>query len=70
MILRAWVEAGQRLRVRVMQVTQDQSGETVQGAASTVDGVCTMVRAWLESLLGNPDCCHAQPELGNRDPAE
>lgn len=70
MILRAWVEVGHRLRVRVMQVTQDQAREPVQGAASTIDGVCALVRAWLERLLDDSDCRHAQPALGDQDPTE
>lgn len=70
MILRAWVEIGHRLRVRVMDVTQDHAREPVQSAASTVDGVCALVRAWLERLLDDSGCCHTQPALGNQDPPE
>lgn len=70
MILRAWVEAGPRLRVRVTQVTQDQAREAVRGAASTVDGVCALVRTWLEGLLNEAGGCDARPASANRDPAE
>jgi hypothetical protein len=66
MILRAWVEAGHRLRVRVTHVTQDQAREPAQGAASTIDGVCALVRTWLGGLLNDADC-HVPPALGNRD---
>jgi hypothetical protein len=64
MILRAWVEDGHRLRVRVTQVTQDQAREPVQGAASTIDGVCALVRTWLGGLLDDADC-HARSAQGN-----
>jgi hypothetical protein len=70
MILRAWVEVGRRLRVRVTHVTQDQAREPVQGAASTIDGVCVLVRAWLEGLLDDRDRTNGRFARGDQDPAE
>jgi hypothetical protein len=70
MILRAWVEVGRRLRVRVTHVTQDQAREPVRGAASTIDGVCVLIRAWLEGLLDDADRFHVRPARGDQDPAE
>lgn len=63
MILRAWAEAGShpRLRVRVTRVSQDRASQPAISAAATIDGVCGLVRAWLEGLLGDTDCCHVDP---------
>jgi len=70
MILRAWVEVGHRLRVRVTHVTHEQVREPVQCATSTIDGACALVRTWLEGLLNDADCHHPRPAPGNQDPVE
>jgi len=70
MILRAWVEAGGRLRVRVKRVTHDQAWEPLQGAVSTIDGACALVRTWLEGLLNYEDCSDAQPTPGDCHPGD
>jgi hypothetical protein len=53
LVLRAWVEDGwpQRLRVRITQVAGGR--EPWVTAASKPDEVCTIVRLWLEELLGD-----------------
>jgi hypothetical protein len=55
MILRAWVEADSQhcLRVRVTNIPQNCADEPVIRAVTTIDGACTLVRAWLEELLGD-----------------
>jgi hypothetical protein len=69
MILRAWVEDGgrQRLRVRVIRVGQDHTGEPVMSAAATIDGVCALVRAWLEVLLDDANGCHVESGPGGSE---
>jgi hypothetical protein len=54
LVLRAWVEAdgNNGLRVRIIRTIPGGTTEAVSSAAATVDGVCTMVRNWLEELLG------------------
>jgi hypothetical protein len=66
MILRAWVEADDehRLRVRVIRLRPDRAGEPEIGAAATIDGVCMLVRAWLEELISDADCGQAEPRPG------
>jgi hypothetical protein len=70
MILRAWIEPDghQRLRVRVTRVTDEHSGEPMISAAATIDGVCALVRAWLEELLYDRDCPSDPATPGGRDP--
>lgn len=53
MILRAWVEADgdQSLRVRITTVTDDRPDRPQTTARGTVDDVCALVRAWLETML-------------------
>jgi hypothetical protein len=53
LILRAWIEdyGDQTLRVRVTWVIQGRANEPVSSASATVDGVCAIVRDWLEELL-------------------
>jgi hypothetical protein len=55
LILRAWVEADGYLglRVRITRIAGTVHGGTVEPVSSTfapIDGVCTMVRVWLEEL--------------------
>lgn len=65
MILRAWTEAeGHNLRVRVTRVNQDGAGEPAISAAATIDGVCAIVRTWLEGFLGETDWCYVEPGPG------
>jgi hypothetical protein len=63
MILRAWVEDGRqpRLRVRVIRVSPGQADEPAISAAATIDGVCALVRIWLEVLLNDADRCSVEP---------
>jgi hypothetical protein len=53
LVLRAWVEAdgNNGLRVRITRTIPGGTTEGVSSAAATVDGVCTMIRNWLEELL-------------------
>ena len=53
LVLRVWVEAGVRhgLRARITRTVPGGSTESITSAAATVDGVCTVVRRWLEELL-------------------
>jgi len=66
MILRAWVEDGgqHRLRVRVIRLSQDRAGEPAVSAAATVDGVCALVRTWLEVLLNEANARTIEPGSG------
>ena len=54
LVLRAWVEGhGEKgLRVRITRTVQGRTNEPVTSASATIDGVCAIVRAWLEELLG------------------
>ncbi len=63
MILRAWIETDgpQRLRVRVIRLRHDRAGEPTIGVAATIDGVCALVRTWLEQLTGDTDCHYTEP---------
>jgi hypothetical protein len=64
LVLRAWVESAgeRRLRVRVIRLrtVPGATTEPVTSASATVDGVCAMVRAWLEELLQEQQSC-SQP---------
>jgi hypothetical protein len=59
LVLRAWVEPGGHdgLRVRITRTTPDSPTELVSSAAATVDGVCSLVRTWLEEMYGPPPPC-------------
>jgi hypothetical protein len=67
MILRAWVETDgpQRLRVRVIRLRHDRAGEPAIGVAATIDGVCALVRTWLEQLISDTDCHNTEPGAGS-----
>ena len=54
MILRAWVEAGTGpgLRVRITRVSHNRPDQPEITAMASIDDVCTLVRRWLETLLG------------------
>ena len=56
LVLRAWVEGTRSLRVRITRVVGcDEPGTA---AATSIDGTCAVIRAWLEDLLetdGTPD---------------
>jgi hypothetical protein len=56
LVLRAWVEGDgeRRLRVRITRTIEGRTTESVTSASATVEGVCTVVRAWLEDLLQEP----------------
>jgi hypothetical protein len=51
LILRVWVEddRDERLRVRVIRVSGQHQAPPL--TATTVDGACDAVRAWLDELL-------------------
>jgi len=53
LVLRAWVEGrdDQPLRVRITRTVQGRMTEPVSSASVTIEGICTVVRAWLEDLL-------------------
>jgi hypothetical protein len=57
LVLRAWVESDDelRLRVRVTRNIKGRTSEPVSSASATIEGVCAMVRAWLEELLAEVD---------------
>jgi hypothetical protein len=52
LVLRAWVEPDDeaRLRVRVTRTIRGCTAEPVSSASATVEGVCAIVRDWLEEL--------------------
>jgi hypothetical protein len=52
MILRAWAEPDHedRLRVRIIQLTQGESVGPVVQACTSIDEVCAAIRAWLLGL--------------------
>jgi cell division inhibitor SulA len=52
LVLRAWVEAEglPGLRVRISRTIQGSQAEPVSTASATIDGVCVVVRDWLEEL--------------------
>jgi hypothetical protein len=49
LVLRAWVEDSQSLRVRVTRVVGCE--EPRMAVATSIDGTCAVIRAWLEDLL-------------------
>ena len=53
LVLRAWVELDDelRLRVRVTRTIKGRTSEPVSSASATIEGVCAIVRAWLEELM-------------------
>jgi hypothetical protein len=53
LVLRAWVETDEEpgLRVRIIRLVQGDAAEPLSAASATVDGVCAIVRCWLEELL-------------------
>jgi len=53
LVLRAWVELDDelRLRVRVTRTIRGRTSEPVSSASATIEGVCAIVRAWLEELM-------------------
>jgi hypothetical protein len=53
LVLRAWVETDEepRLRVRIIRLVQGDAAEPLSAASATIDGVCAIVRCWLEELL-------------------
>jgi hypothetical protein len=53
LVLRAWLEGPQELRVRITSVVGGNDPSTVVSA--TVDGACAMVRSWLMDLLESGD---------------
>jgi hypothetical protein len=56
LVLRAWVEDTRSLRVRITRVVG--CDEPRAAAATSIDGTCAVIRAWLEDLLetdGAPD---------------
>jgi hypothetical protein len=49
LVLRAWVEDIQSLRVRITRVVGCEEPRTI--FATSIDGTCAVVRAWLEDVL-------------------
>jgi hypothetical protein len=49
LVLRAWVEDTQALRVRITRVVGCEEPMTI--FATNIDGTCAVVRAWLEDVL-------------------
>lgn len=57
LVLRAWVEVDgdERLRVRATRTISDGTAKATSLATASIDGVCALVRSWLEELLrGQP----------------
>jgi hypothetical protein len=50
LVLHAWVENRQRLRVRITHVVGRPQPKVT--AAANVEGACAIVQEWLEELLG------------------
>jgi hypothetical protein len=49
LVLRAWMEDTRSLRVRITRVVGcDEPGTA---AATSIEGTCAVVRAWLEDLM-------------------
>ena len=63
LVLRAWVEDHDEhpLRVRITRTVQGRMTEPVTSASVTIEGICTVVRAWLEDLLDDRE---QRPPLG------
>jgi hypothetical protein len=53
LVLRAWLDSPQELRVRITSVVGENDPSTVVSA--TVDGACAIVRSWLMDLLESGD---------------
>jgi hypothetical protein len=53
LILRAWVEDDDehRLRVRITRTAQDFVTEPITSASVSIEGICMVVRDWLEHLV-------------------
>jgi hypothetical protein len=49
LVLRAWVEGPQALRVRITSVVGWNEPRSV--ASASIEGACAVVTAWLEELL-------------------
>lgn len=64
MILRAWVEPDHedRLRVRIIQRVLGEAVGPAVLACTSIDEVCTVIRAWLLDLEGSPE--PFQPSAG------
>jgi len=64
LVLRAWVERPQALRVRITRVV----GWSEQGSAASasIEGVCAAVSAWLEELLAASETPDPTAELPPR----
>ncbi len=59
MVLRAWIEPGAKLRVRITWTVDVQSGRTMTSYAASAAGTKRVVERWLTEL-GFP------PDLGER----
>ncbi len=51
MILRVWIESGERMRVRITSTGDLSSEESVTTYASSREDVVEQVEDWLESLV-------------------
>jgi hypothetical protein len=51
MILRVWIEPGERVRVRITRTADVSSEESVTTYASTGAQVAELVEDWLDSLV-------------------
>jgi hypothetical protein len=52
LVLRAWLENGDELRVRVLELRDRHAPARSLGVVATVDEACELVRSWLASLRG------------------
>jgi hypothetical protein len=64
LVLRAWVERPQALRVRITRVVGWSERESVTSAS--IGGVCAVVSAWLEELLAASETPDPTAELPPR----
>jgi hypothetical protein len=64
LVLRAWVERPQALRVRITRVVGWSERESV--ASASIEGVCAVVSAWLEELLAASETPDPTAELPPR----
>jgi hypothetical protein len=55
LVMRAWTEGEDALRVRVLELCELRSESRTLGVAATVDDACEIVRSWLESLPSQRD---------------
>jgi len=51
MVLRLWIEPGDRLRVRITQSNQLESASAITSYAATPGDVLEQVQAWLHSFV-------------------